>query len=92
MKYLFYARKYFPQSDNNVQSATMTEVFITVLKKSGDVTVGVVLYILQSVAKLFEHLRQNLRFSSGLFAHLLVMISTKPKDYDSTNIYFIKLH
>ena len=52
--------------------------------------------VVQSAAKLFEHLRQYLLFFSGLitnFYHpILVKNNKKSVDHDLTNLYFIKLH
>ena len=49
-------------------------------------------YMLQSAAKLFEHLRFFTSFIANFYSLTLVINSIKPKDHDLTNIYIMKLH
>ena len=53
-------------------------------------------FLIQSAKKVFEHLRQYLRYFSDLSANfyhfMLVIKNIKPKDHDLPKIHFMKLH
>ena len=77
-------------------SSYLSPVTITVSKpesrisstKKSPITVDAV----QSAAKFFEHLWFFSCLNDNFYHLMLVINSMKPKDYDLTNIYFIKLH